>query len=71
MKVAIGALILTGPAVAFTTPQHATRTTSSTTALSVVGKQAESFGPAGALRKLKSSLPQIEWLATGDGPRNL
>lgn len=37
----------------------------------VIGKQASSFGPASLLRKLKSDLPQFDWLAEGDGsPRN-
>ena len=35
--------------------------------LNVVGQQAESFGPAQAIRKLKEELPQIEWLAEGEG----
>lgn len=35
------------------------------------GKQAESFGPAQVLRDVKSKLPQIEWLAQGQGnPHN-
>mmetsp|Transcript_19792 Transcript_19792/g.27471 ORF Transcript_19792/g.27471 Transcript_19792/m.27471 type:complete len:616 (+) Transcript_19792:174-2021(+) len=38
--------------------------------LSMAGLQAESFGPASALRKLKSDLPQIEWLAEGGGNPN-
>ena len=31
------------------------------------GKQAESFGPAQLLRDVKTKLPQIEWLAEGEG----
>jgi len=38
------------------------------TRLNVVGQQAESFGPAEFIRKLKSNLPQIEWLAEGTAP---
>ena len=35
------------------------------------GKQAESFGPAAVIRKIKSELPQIDWLAEGEGsPHN-
>jgi zeaxanthin epoxidase len=33
----------------------------------VVGQQAESYGPAQLLRKLKADLPQFPWLAEGDG----
>ena len=40
------------------------------TALGVVGQQAESFGPAALLRKAKASLPQIEFLAEGEGNPN-
>ena len=37
----------------------------------VIGQQAESFGPASLLRKLKKELPQSEWLAEGSGnPKN-
>jgi len=37
----------------------------------VIGIQAESFGPAQLLRKLKADLPQFPWLAEGDGsPEN-
>ena len=37
----------------------------------VIGEQATSFGPAAVLRKLKADLPQIPWLAEGDGsPQN-
>lgn len=35
--------------------------------LNVVGQQAESFGPAQAIRKLKETLPQVDWLAEGHG----
>eukprot|EP00428_Durinskia_dybowskii_P040220 CAMPEP_0170276666 /NCGR_PEP_ID=MMETSP0116_2-20130129/38318_1 /TAXON_ID=400756 /ORGANISM="Durinskia baltica, Strain CSIRO CS-38" /LENGTH=612 /DNA_ID=CAMNT_0010527939 /DNA_START=10 /DNA_END=1849 /DNA_ORIENTATION=+ len=35
------------------------------------GRQAESFGPAQLLREVKTKLPQIEWLAEGEGsPQN-
>jgi len=41
------------------------------THLSVIGQQAESFGPAAVLRKLKKELPQSDWLAEGPGnPKN-
>ena len=33
----------------------------------VVGQQAQSFGPAAVIRKLKEELPQVEWLASGEG----
>ena len=42
--------------------------TSSSSRLNVVGQQAESFGPASVIRKFKSSLPQIDWLAEGTPP---
>ena len=32
-----------------------------------MGQQAESFGPASLIRKLKTELPQFDWLADGDG----
>jgi len=50
---------------AFTVPVPATSRVHS--ALHVTGQQAESFGPAQVLRKLKADLPQIDWLASGDG----
>lgn len=40
---------------------------SSSSQLHVVGQQAESYGPAQALRQLKEALPQIDWLAEGHG----
>jgi zeaxanthin epoxidase len=63
-KYTIGALILSSGASAFTSPNQRVQTP---TQLNVVGKQAESFGPADAIRKLKSNLPQIDWLAEGHG----
>jgi len=33
----------------------------------VTGEQAESFGPATVIRKLKADLPQMGWLASGHG----
>mmetsp|Transcript_39172 Transcript_39172/g.94714 ORF Transcript_39172/g.94714 Transcript_39172/m.94714 type:complete len:579 (+) Transcript_39172:316-2052(+) len=42
------------------------RTQATTTQLHVIGQQAESFGPATLIRNLKSSLPQIDWLAEGE-----
>ena len=44
---------------------HVRRTAASPTM--VVGQQAESYGPAQLLRKLKADLPQFPWLAEGDG----
>ena len=52
---------------AFTSPQSHRQMN---TALGVVGQQAESFGPASLLRKAKANLPQIEFLAEGDGNPN-
>lgn len=46
------------------------RRTTTTTSLGVTGQQAESIGPAQLLRKLKSNLPQIDWLAEGHGNPN-
>jgi len=40
---------------------------SSTKLADTVGQQAESFGPAQLLRDLKTKLPQIDWLADGEG----
>ena len=61
----IGALILSSAGTsAFTSPQNKVQTP---TQLNVIGQQAESFGPATAIRKFKASLPQIDWLADGDG----
>jgi len=65
-KYAIGALILSTGATAFVAPNHVVHTPSSSQ-LNVVGKQAESFGPAGLIREFKASLPQIDWLAEGGG----
>jgi len=42
-------------------------TIGSSTSLGVTGQQAESIGPATILRNLKEKLPQIEWLASGEG----
>lgn len=67
-KHVIGALIISSSAVAFISPNR--KIQSPTTQLNVVGKQAESFGPAGLIRNLKSSLPQVEWLAEGGGSEN-
>mmetsp|Transcript_14088 Transcript_14088/g.21717 ORF Transcript_14088/g.21717 Transcript_14088/m.21717 type:complete len:623 (+) Transcript_14088:304-2172(+) len=50
----------------FTLPRSPS-STSTTTSLKVVGQQAESFGPASVLRSLKRELPQIDWLAQGEG----
>lgn len=50
---------------AFVTPSSSSRV--SPTKLNVVGEQASSFGPAQVLRNLKETLPQIQWLADGDG----
>lgn len=54
---------------AFVTPSSSSRIRA--TNLNVIGEQASSIGPAQVLRDLKDRLPQIEWLADGDGsPRN-
>jgi len=66
VKYAIMVLILSLGVNAFISPNQLVQTPSSSL-LNVVGKQAESFGPADILRKLKSSLPQIDWLAEGKG----
>ncbi|CAJ1919943.1 unnamed protein product [Cylindrotheca closterium] len=66
-KYTIGCLMvacLVGEAIAFSTPQQ---TIVSSTQLNVIGQQAESFGPAQAIRKFKDALPQIDWLAEGHG----
>ena len=49
-------------------PSSSTHTKSISTKLNVIGEQASSIGPAQLLRKLKSDLPQIDWLASGDAP---
>jgi zeaxanthin epoxidase len=48
--------------------QSQSQSSTVSTQLNVVGQQAESFGPAEVIRKIKSSLPQIEWLAEGTPP---
>ena len=54
---------------AVVTPSSSSRV--SATKINVIGEQASSIGPAQVLRDLKERLPQIEWLAEGDGsPRN-
>lgn len=58
------AALLSTTCSGFTLPRS---TSSSTTSLQVIGQQAESFGPASVLRSLKRNLPQIDWLAQGDG----
>ena len=61
----IGALILSSGGIeAFSSPKNTVKTP---TQLNVIGQQAESFGPATAIRKLKANLPQIEWLSEGKG----
>eukprot|EP00584_Thalassiosira_punctigera_P018438 CAMPEP_0172553380 /NCGR_PEP_ID=MMETSP1067-20121228/50498_1 /TAXON_ID=265564 ORGANISM="Thalassiosira punctigera, Strain Tpunct2005C2" /NCGR_SAMPLE_ID=MMETSP1067 /ASSEMBLY_ACC=CAM_ASM_000444 /LENGTH=623 /DNA_ID=CAMNT_0013341557 /DNA_START=204 /DNA_END=2075 /DNA_ORIENTATION=- len=50
---------------AFITPSTSSRVSSSK--LNVIGEQASSIGPAQVLRDLKERLPQIQWLAEGDG----
>jgi len=56
--------------LAFSPGAHRPATTARLSAASpamVIGQQAESFGPASLLRKLKTDLPQFSWLAAGDG----
>jgi len=56
-------------ALGFAPTSFSSKTASFTSSrLHVVGQQAESIGPAELLRKAKSSLPQIEWLAEGTPP---
>lgn len=65
-------LITFAPATAFApaSTSDSTITACTSTQLNVVGQQANSFGPAQLIRKLKSSLPQIEWLAEGAPPES-
>jgi len=65
-------LLLGGHSLAFLPGLHAPPTIGShraavSPAAMVVGQQAQSFGPAAVIRKLKEELPQIEWLADGEG----
>lgn len=53
----------------FAPPTTSSSNSNSITKLNVVGQQAESFGPADLIRKAKSSLPQIDWLAEGEPPK--
>lgn len=65
---AVAAVLMASNVDAFVTPSSSKTTT--TSAL-FEGKQAESFGPAQVLRDVKTKLPQIEWLAQGEGnPHN-
>jgi hypothetical protein len=53
------ALVAVLPVVsAFTSPENIGR---QQTALNVIGQQAESVGPAIAIRRLRTNLPPIEW----------
>jgi zeaxanthin epoxidase len=62
---------LASPANAFFPSSSSTASRQTLSQINVVGQQAESFGPAQVIRKLKSDLPQIQWLADGDGnPQN-
>jgi zeaxanthin epoxidase len=65
-KYAVASVAVVSGISAFTLPKNNGRQT----VLNVIGQQAESVGPATAIRKLKTSLPQIEWLAEGDGNPN-
>jgi zeaxanthin epoxidase len=70
---AIASLALLSGATAFHTSSSSSTITVRSrqpTALGGVGQQAESFGPATLLRKLKADLPQSEWLAEGHGNPN-
>ena len=65
-----GAHAFTPPTTIRRTASNPSTTTTTTTSLNE-GKQAESFGPAQLLRKVKEELPQIDWLAEGAGnPHN-
>lgn len=55
------------PVVPLLVPRGGLLPSSGTTSLGVTGQQAESIGPAQFLRKVKADLPQIEWLAEGEG----
>jgi zeaxanthin epoxidase len=66
-KYAVASVAVVSGVSAFTLPNNIGR---QQTVLNVIGQQAESVGPATAIRKLKTSLPQIEWLAEGDGNPN-
>ena len=66
-KYAVASVLVVSGVSAFTLPKNIGR---QQTVLNVIGQQAESVGPATAIRKLKTSLPQIEWLAEGDGNPN-
>jgi len=68
----VACLLLGGHSLAFLPGLHAPpaaglhRAAASPVAM-VVGQQAESFGPAAVIRKVKEELPQVEWLASGEG----
>mmetsp|Transcript_31177 Transcript_31177/g.73625 ORF Transcript_31177/g.73625 Transcript_31177/m.73625 type:complete len:615 (-) Transcript_31177:412-2256(-) len=68
----VACLLLGGHSLAFLPGLHAPpaagshRAAASPVAM-VVGQQAQSFGPAAVIRKLKEELPQVEWLASGEG----
>mmetsp|Transcript_18235 Transcript_18235/g.27565 ORF Transcript_18235/g.27565 Transcript_18235/m.27565 type:complete len:611 (-) Transcript_18235:145-1977(-) len=66
IKKALLVFFLSTPSIidGFTLPRS---TSPSSTSLNVIGQQAESFGPASLLRSLKRNLPQIDWLAEGEG----
>mmetsp|Transcript_6853 Transcript_6853/g.10393 ORF Transcript_6853/g.10393 Transcript_6853/m.10393 type:complete len:618 (-) Transcript_6853:50-1903(-) len=68
---ALVVLSLYNGASAFTPASQQAIGSRTSTSLRVTGQQAESFGPAAFLRKLKADLPQFEWLADGKGnPKN-
>jgi zeaxanthin epoxidase len=66
----VGSLALSTVVVAFVPSSRQSTAASKKSSLAVTGQQAESFGPAALLRKIKSDLPQIEWLAEGEGNSN-
>jgi len=66
--IAIIAISLPQTTLGFAPLSSTTHTKSISTKLNVIGEQASSIGPAQLLRKLKSDLPQIDWLASGDAP---
>ena len=74
-RIVLSSLALLSSVNAFTAPHQSVvrqqqPSTTTTTTLSVIGQQAESFGPASLLRKVKKDLPQFEWLAEGHGNPN-
>lgn len=64
-------LLSAAPAAALPSPAPLTRAAAPPIPASSPSGQAASLGPAAALRSIKARLPQIDWLAEGEGsPRN-